>query len=75
MLDFLKFGFLKNLMTQAAGHVVVWVVMLVAGLPTPAKIVIGLVIVFLQLVFSGLASHFNPDGTPAATAYDPTAKN
>ena len=72
-MEFLQFGLVKNLMTQAAGHVVVWVVMLVAGLPTPAKIAIGLVIVFLQLVFSGLASHFNPDGSPAATAYDPTS--
>ncbi len=74
-MDFLKFGFLKSLMTQAAGHIVVWTVMFVAGLPTPAKVVIGLVVVFLQLVFTGLASHFNPDGTPAAVAYKPTPKN
>lgn len=74
-MDFLKFGIFKNLMAQGAGHVVVWLVMIVSGLPTPAKIVIGLVIVFLQLVFTGLASHFNPDGTPAAVAYKPTSEN
>lgn len=75
MLDFLKFGFVKNLFAQAAGHVVVWVLMLIANLPTPAKIGIGLAVVFLQLVFSGLASHFNPDGTPAAVAYKPTSES
>lgn len=74
-MEFLKFGFLKSLMAQAAGHIVVWVVMLVAGLPTPAKIVIGLAVVFLQLVFTGLASHFNPDGTPATVAYKPTSES
>jgi hypothetical protein len=74
-MDFLKFGIFKNLMAQGAGHVVVWLVMIVSGLPTPAKILIGLAVVFLQMVFAGLASYFNPNGDPASVPYDPTSKS
>jgi hypothetical protein len=73
VLDFLKFGLVKNLMTQAAGHVVVWLLMLISNLPSGAKIGIGLAVAFLQLVFSGLASYFNSDGTPQSVAFKPNA--